>query len=347
MKTSTTSSFLKEIDGQPQALRELSAYYRKEGRSRLAQWAEYARAKGRVLFTGMGTSEFAPELVLTRLANAGVDATTLDAGELLHHPRPVPGLLVAISQSGESVETRQVAEAHRGRTKLVAVVNNEQSAMACAADLVLPMQAGHETAISTKTYVNTLALLHLLATAVENIGALDAALKQLEGVADAMPQCDRPGIDRAATLLSDTGAIQFITRGPALAAAKQAALTFMEGTRCSCQAFTGGAFRHGPFELAGPAHRAVFLIPEGSSGDLLAAMAVEVAGKGSRVVAIASRPVELPAAGCVVLRVPALGESLFPLAAATTQERLLDAVARCRGVEAGNFRYGGKITMRE
>jgi glucosamine--fructose-6-phosphate aminotransferase (isomerizing) len=295
----------------------------------------------------MGTSEFAPETVLARLANAGVDATTIDAGELLHYPRPIKGLLVGISQSGESVETRKVTETYAGKVTLAALVNNEQSAMARVADLVLPMKAGHEAAISTKTYVNTIALLHLMAAAVEGADKVDAALKQLEAASGVMLQYDRKAIDRAAALVSDTGTIQFVTRGPALAAARQAALTYMEGARCSCSTFAGGAFRHGPFETADKTHRAVFMIPEGKTGDMLAAMAAEVAEKGSHVVAITSRQVDLPAATCAVLTIPALGEDLFALAAATTHEILLDAVARCRGVEAGKFRYGGKITMRE
>jgi glutamine---fructose-6-phosphate transaminase (isomerizing) len=347
MTAKITSPYLDEIAEQPKALRELVEYYRNDGRSRLTQWGKLAKTNGRVVFTGMGTSEFVPETILATLANAGVDATTIDAGELLHYPRPIKGLLVGISQSGESVETRKVTEAYAGKVKLAALVNNEQSAMARLADLVLPMKAGHETAISTKTYVNTLALLHLMAAAVEGTDKADAALKQLEGAASAMPQYDSKAIGLAAQLLADSGTIHLVARGPAMAAAKQTALTFMEGSRCSCAAFTGGAFRHGPFETVDKTHRSIFMIPEGHGGDLLAAMAAEVAGKGSHVVAITSRQVDLPPATCAVLKVPALGEELFALAAATTQELLLDAIARCRGMEAGTFRYGGKITTRE
>ncbi|OPZ10896.1 MAG: hypothetical protein BWZ10_02283 [candidate division BRC1 bacterium ADurb.BinA364] len=44
---------------------------------------------------------------------------------------------------------------------------------------------------------------------------------------------------------------------------------------------------------------------------------------------------------------PAVPELLFPLAAAITQERLLAALAQRRGLVAGAFRYGGKVTTVE
>ena len=45
--------------------------------------------------------------------------------------------------------------------------------------MVLPLAAGHETAISTKTYVNTLAVLHLMAAALDGAAAIAAALAEL------------------------------------------------------------------------------------------------------------------------------------------------------------------------
>lgn len=347
MNPATPSPFLTEVAEHPLVLRELTAWYRGPGRERLAAWAELAHRHRRVVFTGMGTSEFAPDLILQRLACAGVDATTLDAGELLHYPRPLQGLLVGISQSGESIETRTVAEGLHARMPLVAIVNHTESALARLSALVLPMHAGAEAAISTKTYANTLALLHLLASAVEAPGGIEPALAQLEALAGTMPRVDAGAIGRAAEVLAETGVVHMVARGPAMAAARQAALTFMEGTRSSCTAFSGGAFRHGPFELVGPSHRALFFAPAGAGGDRIVAMAREAASHGSGVVLITDRA-EVEAVGrMVVLPVPAHGEALFPLAAAPTQELLLDAVARRRGVEAGRFRFGGKVTVRE
>jgi glucosamine--fructose-6-phosphate aminotransferase (isomerizing) len=332
---------------QPEALRRLAAFYREEGRARLKEWAALARKSERVVFCGMGTSEFVADSALAEVSRRGVDATSIDAGELLHYPRPVRGLLVLISQSGESIETRKVAERLGKRGHLIAITNNERSALARSASLVFPMCAGRETAITTKTYVNTLAVLFLMTQALRGERALREGFRRLERVASTMGKVDRKGIERAASLLADASALHFVARGPALAAAKQAALTFSEGTRISTAAFTGGAFRHGPFEMVDASHRCVFFIAGGATRALLDSMAKEVAEKGSHVVAITDQRISWPRKNSVVLRCPNFGEDLFPLAATTTQELLLDTIAVRCGLRAGEFRHGQKITARE
>jgi len=341
------STFLAEVGQHPAALRELVARYRGAERDKLHAWAAKARAAGRVVFAGMGTSAFVAEASLPAMARLGVDGTALDAGEALHYPRPLPALVVLISQSGESYETVRLAAQLAGSHELVTIVNDGGSTLARAASLVLPLCAGGESAISTKTYANSLALLYLLSAALAGETATEAGLDALDRLAGALAAVDGRGIARAAALLADAGAIQFIARGPALVAAKQAALTFMEGTRTPAAAFTGGAFRHGPFELVDANHRCVFFIASGATGPLLRRMAEEVAALGSRAVAIGNLDLALPPATCWALPVPACDEDLFPLAAAPTQELLLYAVAARRGVAAGVFRHGGKVTTRE
>lgn len=337
------SAFLAEVAGQPRALRDLVGFYRAEGRERLARWAGMAREWGRVVFSGMGTSLFAPELVVARLAANGVDASTIDAGEWCHYPRPVKALTVLVSQSGESVEIRNLLAARDDTCPLVAVTNDPASALGSAAVLVLPLLAGAETAISTKTYVNTLALLCLMADSLEGRSSLD----RLARLADSMDSCDAAGIERAADLLGDAHALHFVSRGPGLVAAKQAALTFMEGARTASSAFSGGAFRHGPLEVVDSTHRSVFFVPQGGTAGMLRSMVGELADRGSRVVVISDAELGQVEAKACLLRVPPHGEDLFCLSAATTQELLLDAVARRKGLVAGLFRYGSKVTTRE
>lgn len=341
------SAFLTEIAEQPAAVRDLVAYYRGEGRTALERWARAALSEGWVVFAGMGTSEFVAESVIAEMTRLRVDAMTIDAGELLHYPRPVNGMLVLISQSGESVETRKLAECGAYFETLAALTNNPESTIARKVAYHLPICAGVEGAISTKTYVNQLALLRLMCKSLDMNESITSALDELLKLADAMPNYDQRSIDAAADLLADAEAIHFIARGPALAAAKQAALTFMEGTHTYATWFAGGAFRHGPFEMVGESHRCVFFIPGGKTFDLLVSMAKEVAEKGSRVVAITDQDVDLASPNTRVLKVPDFGENLFPVTAATTQELLLHAVASRRGVKAGEFRYGGKVTLRE
>jgi glutamine---fructose-6-phosphate transaminase (isomerizing) len=346
---STESQFLRDVYAQPDALRDLVSFYRTtHGKALLEAWAGKAGASRHVLFCGMGTSEFAPELVLTDLAQAGVDASTADAGELLYYPRPVNGLLVLVSQSGESVETRRIAERLDPTQDVVSVTNNDRSTIARRASLNLPMLAGEEATVSAKTYVNTMAVLFLMARALRGRDAVDLALDRLARLADGMPGCDRAAVVRAATLVSNAGALHFVGRGPSMAAVKQATLTMQEGARLPSGGLTGAAFRHGPFETVGPHHHVVFFIPGGATCELLTNVAREVLQKGSRAVVITDQTLDLPdTATCCVLRVPDCGEDLFPIAAASAQEILIFEVARQRGIQTGVFRYGTKVTLIE
>ena len=98
-------------------------------------------------------------------------ADVREAGELLHYGmgaiRP-DALVVLVSQSGRSVETVAVAARLRaaGHPRIVVVTNDEASPMASAADVVLPMLAGDEATVATKTWVTTFSVLGLLARAL-------------------------------------------------------------------------------------------------------------------------------------------------------------------------------------
>lgn len=338
------SKFLRELGEQSEALSRMIDYYSDNGLPGLKQWAVEAKKNGRVIFSGMGTSEFAPEMILADLAKNGIEAATIDAGEWLHYPRPIKGLPVLISQSGESVETRKLAEVLQ--TPYIGLVNDENSLIGRKAVLTLLMCAGEEAAISTKTYVNTLGVLFLMAKAIRGEKAITEGLTALTAVADRMGDYAIKNIKEAASVLAEAHCIQFVSRGPAMTAANQMALTFMEGARLSTTALTGGAFRHGPFELAEKGHHVVFFVPLGLTYDLLSAMAVETAKKGSNVVIITDAEMDA-IAGMRILRVPSFGEDLFPISAAMTQELLLYETAKRRNIEAGRFRYGTKITTKE
>ncbi|MEW6753522.1 MAG: SIS domain-containing protein [Candidatus Latescibacterota bacterium] len=343
------SPFLDEVYAQPGALCALLADYRGARRPAL-EGALAAAGGGPLLFAGMGSSHFAALAVQARLAAGGVRAQAWEAGELLHYhaacctPETV---LVAVSQSGESAETLRAAQTLTRRRCLISVSNEPNSGLGRAGDVVLPLCAGAESSISTKTYSNTLALLHLLVEGLagQDVQAAAAALETAAGdMHDVLQRQD--DVEGAADFLSGAGFLYFVARGPALAAAHQGALTFNEGARLPATALPGGTFRHGPFELIGPDFAAVFLAPRGRTGELTTVMAQEVAGAGGRVLLLTDGDAE-PTRGLHVLPLPARGEDLFALQACVPLELLLYHVARQRGLEAGIFRCITKVTRRE
>ncbi|MFH1570825.1 MAG: SIS domain-containing protein, partial [Gemmatimonadota bacterium] len=183
------SRFLDEIREQPQALGRLLQHLGGPGRSALQAAADLGAGRA-LAFVGMGSSHYAPLAVRPSLARAGVRADLWEAGELLHYgleALPADGVVVAISQSGESAETLRVIEHLDPRHPVVAITNDPASRLGRRGQVVLPLCAGAEAAISTKTYSNTLALLHLLAAAVAGRD-LEAERRRLEGLAADMTE---------------------------------------------------------------------------------------------------------------------------------------------------------------
>jgi glutamine---fructose-6-phosphate transaminase (isomerizing) len=353
--------FVQEIGQQPEALRDVIRYYQAEGAAALDQLAALCGPEGPgmgedgpVFLTGMGSSLYAAEGVLSRLAAGAVDARVVEAGEWLHYgleDLPMGSVVVAISQSGESVETRSLAERLAGEVALVAVTNNAESSMAQAADVVLPIQAGYEEMISTKTYTNTLAVLHLAATILIGLDR-GATILDLAWAAEAMEQALDPAMEplirQVAGWLDEARALHALARGPALAAARGGALILVEGAHLPVTALPAGSFRHGPMELAGPGHVAIVMAPSGPTQELMERLVGDLLAAGSRVVLITSQAAGQESPHLTVLRLsPAAREPFFALPAAIVIERLLAAVAVRRGLVPGQFRFGGKITEQE
>ena len=165
------SSFLAELADSPQALHSLLAWCAGPGEPRLHAFAAELSGIHRVVVVGMGTSSFALLTLRDGLTAAGVRLHGEEAGEWLHAGEtPASGeRLVLCSQSGESVELVRLIERDLpGGT--VVVTNRGDSTLGRAGALTLLLQAGDESAISTKTYANTLALGHLLGATVAGGG---------------------------------------------------------------------------------------------------------------------------------------------------------------------------------
>lgn len=349
------SQFTAEIQELPEALKRMVNFYKNEGRERLRVWTKKVKsAQNRLLFSGMGTSEFTPLAIRAKLASAGVAADIIDAGEWLHygmadvheHAR----LVVLLSQSGESGEIVRLLKKDLIPPGSVAITNNEKSPLAHRAELVLPLQAGKEASISTKTYTNTLGLLYLLAAALEGDSAIERAFAAIERAADTLLAIDEFQIVAAVEMLTSGKNLAFVGRGPAYAAARQCALTFMEGAKGLAAAFTGGAFRHGPFESLDADFRLVLFAPQGQTTAMMEKLGREAAKLGVQVVCLTDADLQSEKK-FLVLPIKHFdedaSEDLFPLLASGTHPRLLYHFAKARGFEPGEFRYCKKVTTAE
>jgi glucosamine--fructose-6-phosphate aminotransferase (isomerizing) len=303
----------------------------------------------------MGSSLFAGRILSGLLARRARVVALEDAGELLHYglgPAARAGIIVAISQSGRSFETVRVVEALRAkhRTPVVALVNDPASPLANAGDVVLPLLAGTEVAIATKTYLSAMGAL-LLVGGETTPGLVEAA--DLDRAVDVVGRLatDESIGRQAAEHLDGAGALMIIGRGPALGVAAYGALTIKEAAAIPAEGMSGGAFRHGPVELTESDVGVIVLAPGGKTTHLLVGIANETAERGTPTWLITDADHAPkgggPAALLISRLLPNLPEEVAPLPLAVPLQLAADALARQMGRRAGVTTVATKVTDRE
>src|SRR5580765_3372760 len=263
--------FIAEIAGQPEALRRAGSGAIEQTEALRAAAAPARR--GRIVFSGMGSSYDACYPAVTALAAEGVATLMIDAAELLHFRLPILGdedLLVLVSQSGESAETVGVARALRGAAHaptIACVTNGTGNTLTSLADVALDTRAGEETGPSTMTFVCALAVLAALARTIAGTSAHDAASaiaaeadRTADTIADLVADPALP--DRLVAWHGGRATTVILGRGAARAAAEMGALTIKEAVGMPVESLQTAQFRHGPLELAGPDLAALIVATE-------------------------------------------------------------------------------------
>ena len=348
--------FLSEIREQPQAIRAAAAGLTGQSES-LARLAEMAAAGPPLILTGMGSSFDACLCTASALARHGLLSTSINSAELLHFRLDALGpeaILVAISQSGNSIELVRIAEAlaTRGRRpRLVSITNGLDNPLARAADIKLDTCAGEERGPSTKTFAATFVVVQALVAALagsasaEEICASAAAdAERAAAAAEALLRDPRGLAERMHAALAGRPYLVVVGRGTARAAAEMAGLVLKEAAQVQAESLDTGEFRHGPLELAGPDLALAVIATEERTRALDLGLAAEVAASGAATVVIATDGPELPPGSIAVAPVEPI---LAPAVTVIPLQLLAWRIAREKGRIPGRFTLATKVTTRE
>ena len=282
------NAFYAEIFQQPQALREQARFYDQPTNKKLLASLP---APTMPLLTGMGASYHAALIAQLHAHSLGVPAYALEAADLLNYSRPLlnkNSQLVFVSQSGSSGEIAPILEQLPNEATLLAVTNDTQSLLARQAGIVLPLMAGTETTVATKTYLNSLVTLWLLARCWGGLW-LGSENTQLLAVAD---ECERILEEADATLsrwldvVGSADHLLFVGHGPHAATAHQAAQTVTEWAKIPVQSYSIGAYRHGRIENAGANLGVIVFAGLGAARASAWALAEELTAYGARVLLV-------------------------------------------------------------
>jgi glucosamine--fructose-6-phosphate aminotransferase (isomerizing) len=247
------------------------------------------------------------------------------------------GLVLAISQSGESPDVWRVIEAARaGGAPTVAITNEPGSPLATAAEYVLDCHAGAERAIpATKTYVGCLAVASRLVAELRPASDLARALPRLgETLVNVIEQSDAwlrdgPGGELVGELAAAERALM-VSRGYNLATALEVALKLKEACGRFAAGYSSADVMHGPMVLAMPDVPMVVFRPDGPMGPAIDEATAAAASRGVQAWAIGGAG--LPRGERSLGLAPHLPESLTPLAYVLPGHLLTDRLAARLGV---------------
>lgn len=351
-----SQSYLDEISEQPDAIRRLVMLVSPTLIEQVASVrGKIARGEIRhIVLTGMGGSLFSAYGAWLRLSERlSVPVTLWDTSELIQQASSIlreGTLVVAISQSGESVELRRMTEIDAGASIRVAITNSADNTLARWATIKLATDVGPEQTVSTKTYTAGLVALYVFEkllvddaeTLIRDITAVGDAAEQLLSALPAQLQgmLDYLGHDEPLT---------FVGRGASYASAMMAALVTAEAAKAPTQALSGGQFRHGPLELVRDGFRSLmFLGGEGATVELNLRTAEDIHRLGGRCMIICPQnKTGIITSNQPTIALPETTEGLRPVLEILPIQLLMVPMAEARGFEPAKFLNGSKITVVE
>lgn len=333
------SAFAADILAQPDRLRQLNLQHLPETMASLGGEIGSFR---RVVLTGMGASHAALRPLWLTLVSKGQQAWLVESSELLASFLPlVDGstLVIAASQSGRSAELVALAGEIGARGgRLLAITNNVESPLADAAQAVIDIDAGEENAVSTKTYLNTLAVGLALGRLVDRRPLGDV----LQRTADAMAGYLQQWRSHVEALKAEIGLperLYFLARGTSMAAAECGALITKEAAKWPVEAQGAAQFRHGPLELAD--ERLNVIILAGADERMRAlnqALERDLVAYGARAFRLDH------GAPSAALDIPETDADARPLLEIVPLQLLSIALAEQAGLTPGVFRHLSKVT---
>ena len=174
-------------------------------------------------------------------------------------------LFVVVSQSGRSPDLVMATEyAQESGALTLAIVNDEASPVAAAADLVLPIGAGPERAVAaTKTVALSMQAGVQLVTALTGDADLRDALDRLPGRFEKVFGCDWSAWGNS---LAAAPAAFVAARGYGFGAAREIALKVTEILRLPALGFSAAELRHGPRAAITPATPVLLLRQNDEAG---------------------------------------------------------------------------------
>lgn len=343
------ATFLAEIRDQPSALLRLV-----EHADRYYEVARAAieRAPHIVRLVGHGSSDNAASYGVYAFGiqpgwTALRDSISLSVyyGADLDMARSV---VVALSQSGRTPDVvAYVARARERGALTIAVTNDPASELALAADATLPLAAGPENSVAaSKTYMNQLAALSLLAASIEGRGdeAVDGIRTVAQTMSGALPRFE-DAVAGMANAFAYVGRMYVIGRGIEFATVRELALKLTETCRIAAEPLTSTDLAHGPIAALDPLFPVWTIASRDEGLPTVVDAAKRARAAGATLVASGNAASEIEGARHVISVPDAPAPLLSPLLSIVPGQLFAAALANARGLDSDHPEGLTKVTL--
>jgi glucosamine--fructose-6-phosphate aminotransferase (isomerizing) len=252
----------------------------------------------RITITACGTACYAGMVAkywFEKLARLAVEVDVASEMRYREPPLPEGGVCIAISQSGETIDTLEALRYAKTQKQIIlSVVNVPESAIAREAHVVLPTLAGPEIGVaSTKAFTTQLTVLLTVAIAAGRargtLGEADEArlahaLIELPAHLNEALSLEDAYRDIAETILAEARDVLYMGRGSSFPIALEGALKLKEISYIHAEGYAGGEMKHGPIALIDEFVPVVVVAPSDAIFDKIASNFEQVKARGGKLV---------------------------------------------------------------
>ena len=341
----------KEIDEQPAAIRDtLVGRLNERGLLSLDELhidEDVLRDVDKVFVVACGTAYHSGLVAKYAIEHWTRLPVEIDIASEFRYRDPVLGpdtLTLAVSQSGETIDTLEAARhAARQRSRVLAVTNTLGSSLAREADAVMYTHAGPEIGVAaTKTFATQMVALHLVALYLaqvrgpmfpEEIADVVAGLRALPDQVRRTLALDEQ-VRGIAEEIHRARDVLFIGRHTGFPAALEGALKLKEISYLHAEGYPAGELKHGPIALVEEGVPVVAVATECHVYPKMLSNIQEVRARGANVIAVGSEgDQEISAHAKHVLFVPRVPELFAPVVVTPPLQLLAYHVAKLRGCD--------------
>lgn len=290
---------LKEIYEQPEIMAKTFATYYNSVTGKIEFLAKslHFQAIKQITIIACGTSYYAGLVAKYWLEKLAFIPVNVDIASEFRYRTPVMpanGVVLCISQSGETADTLAALTLCRARGQhIISLVNQVESTMALASDTVLSMLAGPEIGVaSTKAFTAALLMLACFTVALSeaNNTITHAENSELCSALASLPEqldlilTQSEALKILAKKLMKAQLVLYIGRGTSYPIALEGALKLKELTYIHAEAIAAGELKHGPIALIDEQTWVIVIAPSDSLFEKLASNVQEVAARGGKIV---------------------------------------------------------------